>query len=327
MKKLLMLMLGCGLLGAAPAAAQEAIIRTSLQSGYLGIRYDDTQIWRGGDNSGKVVIREVSKGSPAEKVGLRAGDEILRINGLSAGNGKFAAVARTLTEGDTVKLRIKREGNERDYTVVAGPRPAGYSLVYGDRTMLFTADSVRGLMKKYLDSAKDHLDSLKLPRVWVHPGDSAFDIRIERFGKFPDSTIFFRRDSAVFGKEFRMIPMPPPDMFHFEEMGYGPIIRSIEVGSRAIAGAEFTTLDPAMKPYFGTDRGLLTLRVAPETPAARAGLVAGDIIVKANDRGVTTVPELRRILLTNPETLKLEVLRNRETKTLDVPIERKRRDD
>ena len=270
------------------------------------------------------MVREVSKGSPAEKAGLRAGDEILRINGLSATNGKFAAVARTLTEGDTVKLRIKRDGKERDYTVVAAAPPAGHAAMLRDRTWVFSADSVRDLMKMYFDSARVHLDSLKLPRIWVHPGDSSFDIRIERFGRLmPFDTIAFKRDSLV-TRHFR--ELTPGERFHFEEFGPAPIIRSIEIGSRAVAGAEFTDLDPGMKTYFGTDRGLLTLRVVPETPAARAGLQAGDVIVKANDRLVNTVADLRRILVEKPEMLKLEVLRNRETRTVEVPMMRKRSD-
>ena len=326
MRKVLTLVLGGVLLGAsANASAQEVFIRTTSEhAGYIGIRYDQTEMFPARDRSDRVVIREVSKGSPAEKAGLRAGDEILRINGLSPANGKFAAVARTLTQGDTVKLRIKRDGKERDYTVIAAARPEGYATMYGDRTWVFSADSVRELMKMYMDSARVHLDGLKLPKVYVHPGDSSFDIRIERWGNLlPHDSVKFGRDS-VFERYVRALP---GEMYHFDDFGPGPIIRSLELGNRAIAGAEFTDLEPAMKTYFGTDRGLLTLRVVPETPAARAGLQAGDVIVKANGQVVNKVSDLRRILLDRPETLKLEVLRNRETRTLEVPLQRKRTQD
>jgi membrane-associated protease RseP (regulator of RpoE activity) len=323
MKKVFGLMLGCALLGSVEASAQEVFVRTvSPNSGYLGIRFDGMRVFSDDERSDRVVIREVSKGSPAEKAGLREGDAIIRINGLSPANGKFAAVARTLTVGDTVKLRIKRDNQERDYTVIAAKRPDGYATMLGDRTWVFNGDSVRTLMKMYFDSARVHLDSLKLPRVWVEHGDSSFDIRINRFGDLMrHDSVFFKMDSVM--EKFREFQFPRRE-FHFEEFGPGPMIRSIEIGSRAIAGAEFTDLDPAMKSYFGTDRGLLTLRVAAETPAARAGLQAGDVIVKANDRAVTKVSDLRQILFANPEMLKLEILRNRETRTLDVPLQRKR---
>ena len=100
--------------------------------------------------------------------------------------------------------------------------------------------------------------------------------------------------------------------------GPGVIFRTMEIGSRAIAGAEFTDLDPAMKTYFGTDRGLLTLRVAPETPAARAGLQPGDIVKKANGREINRVANLRGALSETPGTIKLEVLRKGDTKTIEI---------
>jgi membrane-associated protease RseP (regulator of RpoE activity) len=332
MRKATWLMLGLALVASsAGATAQE--IRKAPAPGYIGIRFEEQAIiimpGAAEKNKSSVIVRDVSKDSPAERAGLRAGDEILRINGMSVANGKFSAVARTLTAGDTVKLRIKRDDKERDYTVVAAARPAGYHPLVGDRTIVFSADSVRGLMRMYLDSARLHLDSLKLPRILVHPGDSSLDIRIERFGNSPFDTLIFRRDSAGMRELRQRIRVMPGDAFpQFEgEMGPGVIFRSMELGRRSIAGAEFTELDPAMKSYFGTDRGLLTLRVAPETPAARAGLVPGDIVQKANGREVTAVGKLRDLLFEEPASLKLEVLRKGERKSLEIQTKRGKSDD
>jgi membrane-associated protease RseP (regulator of RpoE activity) len=331
MRKATWLMLGLALVASsAGATAQEIRKAPASAPGYIGIRFEEQAIITPGaaeKNKSSVIVRDVSKDSPAERAGLRAGDEIVRINGMSVANGKFSALARTLTAGDTVKLRIKRDDKERDYTVVAAARPAGYHPLVSDRTIVFSADSVRGLMRMYLDSARLHLDSLKLPRILVHPGDSSFDIRIERFGNSPFDTLIFRRDSA--GELRQRIRVMPGEAFpHFEgDMGPGVIFRSMELGRRSIAGAEFTELDPAMKSYFGTDRGLLTLRVAPETPAARAGLVPGDIVQKANGREVTSVGKLRDLLFEEPATLKLEVLRKGETKSLEIQTKRRKSDD
>ena len=324
MRKTSWLLFGLALLGGAAQASAQETRATRPHPGYIGIRYDDHYevIMPANRRSDKVIIKDVSKDSPAEKAGLKAGDEILRINGLSAANGKFSAVARTLTEGDTVRLRIKRADSEREITLVAGARPAGtYTLFGGDRTIVFSADSVRGLMKLWMDSARVHIDSIKLPRIYFEPGDSAFNIRIQKFGNMHADTLIFGRDSVAL-REFRrrFEQDGPPNVFrHFEgELAPNVIFRSMELGSRAIAGAEFTDLDPAMKTYFGTDRGLLTLRVAPETPAARAGLQAGDIVKKANGIEVTHVANLRNLLFERPASIKLEVLRKGETKTLEI---------
>jgi membrane-associated protease RseP (regulator of RpoE activity) len=323
MRKTIGLLFGLALLsGAAQASAQDTKAQAN-RPGYIGIRYDAhfEVLAPEGRRDGKVIVRDISKDSPAEKAGVKAGDEIIRINGMSAANGKFSAVARTLTVGDTVKLRIKRDANERDITLIAAPRPAHtYTAMMGDRTWVFSADSVRGLAKLWMDSALIQLDSMKLPRIYVTPGDSSFDIRIQKFGPGFADTLIFRRDSATLRKWREGLYDTPPSIFrHFEgDLGPGAVIRSIELGSRSIAGAEFTDLDPAMKTYFGTDRGVLTLRVVPETPAARAGLQAGDIVKKANGREVSRVANLRNVLFESNGSIKLEVLRKGETKMIEI---------
>ena len=333
MKKTVMLMVGLALMsGATSATAQSGsanrIIRSVFASGYVGIRFDDETITRSGKTTSKVMITDVSEGSPAAKAGLRKGDEIVRINGLAATNGKFAAIARTLEEGDTVRLRVKRDDKERDYALVAAQRPNQFVHVGPDhRTIIFSADSVRELTKEWLENARIHIDSMRLPRIFVHPGDSAVNISIERFGRFPGDSMIFRRDSA-FARKWRE-GIPPRTFEHFEELGPGAIIRSVEIGSRTIAGAEMTEFDPSMKNLLGTDRGLLVVKVVPETPAAKAGLQAGDVIVKANDRAITHVSELRDLMWMQPQsasTLKLEIVRKGENRTIEVSL-RKRSED
>ncbi len=314
MRKFTWLVLAAALLGgAAEAGAQEK--SQTARPGFIGIRYDESLIVvNGRRDPSKVIVRDVSENSPAERAGLRAGDEIVRINGLDARNGKFSAIARTLVEGDTVRLRVKRGDSERDYTVVAAARPHGYG-VLADRIMI-SPDSLRERVKIYLDSARIHLDSLKFPGVWVTPSDSAFSVRIERFGNLFGDSAFFKADS---GGVYTFRLGPGHDMMQFEgDFGPGMIVRSMELGRRSVAGAEFTELDPAMQPYFKTDRGVLTLRVINGTPAARAGLQAGDVIVKANDQAISNVSELRRILLAKPDRVKLEILRQGSARTLEL---------
>jgi C-terminal processing protease CtpA/Prc len=167
MRKTIALMFGMALFaGAGQSSAQEV----KAKPGYIGIRYDaHYEIFLPEQRSnGKVIVKDVSKDSPAEKAGVKAGDEIIRINGMSAANGKFSAVARTLTEGDTVNLRVKRGTQEREYTLIAAARPTGtYAGMLGNGTYVFSADSIRGLAKLWMDSAMVHLDSINFPRIYV----------------------------------------------------------------------------------------------------------------------------------------------------------------
>lgn len=301
---------------ATGAAAQH----TRKPAGYLGIYSGESIVNINGTvREQTVTVNDVYKSSPADKAGVKAGDEILRINGMDATNGKFRALASTLVEGDTVKLRIRRDGQERDITIVADARPATMGFT---REIVIAPDSVRRLMLRYLDSARVHLDSLHLPSIRITAdGDSMIDLRLFRGdkGAFPRDSIFFKHDSTM-TRIFRTRPgdrQMPPELFE-EELGPGVIFRSMELGARSIGGAEFTELDPDMRDYFKTDRGLLTLRVAPETPAKRAGLQPGDIVVKAEGREVLKVTELRSLIATHPDGVKLEILRKGERRTIEI---------
>lgn len=64
-------------------------------------------------------------------------------------------------------------------------------------------------------------------------------------------------------------------------------------GRRAVAGAEFTPLNPGLARYFGVEDGVLTVNVVDGSPAHDAGLRAGDVVVRVDDRPVTEVDELR----------------------------------
>src|SRR5690606_35334978 len=69
---------------------------------------------------------------------------------------------------------------------------------------------------------------------------------------------------------------------------------AVYVGQHAIAGVEFTELNPQLAEYFqGATSGLLVLRVAPGSPGARAGLRPGDVVFAANDDPIYRIRDLR----------------------------------
>lgn len=67
-------------------------------------------------------------------------------------------------------------------------------------------------------------------------------------------------------------------------------------GRRAVAGAEFTPLNPGLARYFGVEEGVLAVNVVDGGPAHEAGLRAGDVVVRVDDRPVTEVDQLRAAL-------------------------------
>lgn len=95
------------------------------------------------------------------------------------------------------------------------------------------------------------------------------------------------------------------------------------IGSRAIAGAELTELNPGLGEYFGTDEGVLVVRVPDDTPAARAGLQAGDVVVNVNGNAIDDISSLRRRIsqVRAGESIRLGILRKKQSRTIELKKE------
>jgi S1-C subfamily serine protease len=63
-----------------------------------------------------------------------------------------------------------------------------------------------------------------------------------------------------------------------------------------LAGAQFATMDVDFAQSLGLEPGVLVLRVPAGTPAADAGLKAGDVVRTVNGLAVRDVNVLRRVM-------------------------------
>lgn len=87
--------------------------------GWLGIQYDHTE-------DGSDVVKDVVKGSPAEKAGFRPGDVLYAMNGIEmndANAGRIKAAWKPLLPGSTVAYTVKRGGEAEDLKVTLGKMP------------------------------------------------------------------------------------------------------------------------------------------------------------------------------------------------------------
>jgi predicted metalloprotease with PDZ domain len=95
--------------------------------------------------------------------------------------------------------------------------------------------------------------------------------------------------------------------------------------SLGISGDELTT---QLASYFGVKqgKGVLVREVVVGSPAAKAGLKAGDVIVAVDGKSVATVAELRQALEIKPgeekRKLDLTVVRDHHEQTVPVELER-----
>ncbi|MBI4543761.1 MAG: PDZ domain-containing protein [Gemmatimonadetes bacterium] len=278
--------LPAGLLLAAAAglAAQQPEPATPPASGWLGFSYEVEHAPAGGGPVREVVrIQQVLPGSPAQQAGLQSGDTLLKLNGAPVSSWRLGALRHSLRAGETVRLTVRRMGREQELRVLAGPRPGPY-IATGPAgdIIIFNSDSLRRVLRMYLDTVRVRLDTVRV-----------------------------RLDSVTLPR------------FHIERSDSGfAFWYHEELGRRAVAGAEFSELNAGLGRYFRTDQGLLVLRVAPETPAARAGLEAGDVIISAAAEPVRTIAELRRAVARSRHTpLRLEILRQGKRQGLSLPRE------
>jgi membrane-associated protease RseP (regulator of RpoE activity) len=164
--------------------------------------------------------------------------------------------------------------------------------------------------------------------IWVEPSPAR--VNMQRLQERADSLRVIITQRALKRQEdvkvLSGVPTLPDDrtvMFVGPEGNFTFRVEDhVAVGLRGVAGAELTALEPELAEYFrNADRGLLVLRIAPDTPADRAGLVPGDVVVAANGRRVESVPEFRQIL-TLPQAGGVELRVVRRGRTLDLRLQR-----
>jgi len=87
-----------------------------------------------------------------------------------------------------------------------------------------------------------------------------------------------------------------------------------------VLGAELEPVEGQFARYFGVSEGLLVRRVDPNSPAARAELQAGDVIVSAAGRKVRELHDLRGAIRSTPpdEKVELKVYREKSERTLTL---------
>ncbi len=101
-----------------------------------------------------------------------------------------------------------------------------------------------------------------------------------------------------------------------------PQLRETGHVTRSWLGVEIHELPETLKEEVGTDTGALVKRVLPATPALRAGLEEGDVIVTFNGKQVSNHRQLPGIVASSPidREVEVEVLRDGEKKLIMVTL-------
>jgi tetratricopeptide (TPR) repeat protein len=109
----LIAMLTLALVAAASAAARADDAKAA-PSGFIGLSIERT-------DTGRVLVRKVEKGSPAEQAGMLADDELVSVDGTNVAHlasGAEVAAKMRGSAGSPVQIMIKRKEEQKTFTIV-----------------------------------------------------------------------------------------------------------------------------------------------------------------------------------------------------------------
>ena len=262
------------------ASRNVEVIRIAGSGARLGVALEDVRAedlarLKLGEERG-AVVKEVVKGSAAEKAGLKEDDVILSYQGERVTSAaQLRRLVRETPAGRHVAIEASRGGAVQRLTASLEAH-GGHELALGDEDFRF-----------------DMPDSFR------------FNVPVPPVPPMP--------------------PIPPMDhMFRDGERGQRFFFRDRDrlVETRpGRLGLTYQPISGQLARYFKVDDGaLLVTEVETDGPAAKAGLRAGDVIVKFNGKAMSDGDDLRRTLGEAPSGTDVTVTVQRDGRPLDLKV-------
>ncbi len=245
-----------------------------------------------------VAVVEVTKDSAAERAGVRANDVIVQYDGENVRSTRqVTRLVRETVSGRTVKMTVMRDGKrvELDATPTPPPDAAG---------LLVDRERIRSDVERQMQELRDQLRQ--------YPND--------------------RRPPALDGSS----SLPPGGMSQYRQWAFPPgtadIMRwfgdapasplaQLLVPRSTRLGARVQELTPELDTFFGVTEGLLVSSVDAGTPAAKAGLKAGDVITAIDGKAVGSAAQLVEQLAGKQGEVTISVTRDKKALTLKAPLD------
>jgi serine protease Do len=236
------------------------------------VRADDVARLKLAEERG-AVVKEVVKGSAAEKAGLKEDDVILSYQGERVGSAaQLRRLVRETPGGRKVTIEASRAGAAQRLTATL-EKTDDHELAMGDDNFRFEM-----------------------------PDSFHFNVPVPPIPPIP--------------------PVPPMDHMFDGEKGQRFFFRDRMGDARpGRLGLSYQELSGQLARYFKVDDGaLLVTDVEAEGPAAKAGLRAGDVIVKFNGKAVSDGEGLRHALFEVPSGTDVTLTVQRDGHSLDLKV-------
>jgi predicted metalloprotease with PDZ domain len=243
------------------------------------------------------LVSKVVEDSPAAKAGLKKDDVIQSLNGHDVESA--AQLRRMMGEavpGRTARLDVMRGGRELNVAVTPG-KPEGPSCCMLGKGAGRGDDDVRA----YAFRVKGDADKLRL--------------KAEKLRELAEEKELESLDGLEGLEELNELDIEAPRV--------EKSIR-IYVGGRTRLGVKLSDLTPQLAEYFGLkDRtGVLITEVMKDTPAEKAGLKAGDVLLTVGGDKVEDPGDVRESLGDREGAVELTVMRDRKELKLIADLEK-----
>ncbi|HUA61739.1 MAG TPA: PDZ domain-containing protein [Verrucomicrobiae bacterium] len=243
-----------------------------------------------------------------------------RANGITLNtNGSRLGIGAQDVTADRAKVLKLKEARGVEVTMVGDNTPASRAgLRPGDAIVEFNAKPVAGLQELLRMLGGTPAGSEVKLGVWRNGHLTTIAAVTERqtYLETPAGTIDFG------GVTVTIPPIPPMPPLPNVSIDIPTIVAMVHCTS---LGVDEETLQPdgQLADFFGVREGVLVKAVSHDSPAEKAGMKAGDVIVKVGDSKVASTRDVNVALReARPDrSLTVMVMRNRKETSLNVNLE------
>jgi C-terminal processing protease CtpA/Prc len=241
-----------------------------------------------------VGVSRVVQDSPAGRAGLRENDVILRFDGeVVSSIRKLNRLIDEVPPEHTARLSISRNGSEQEINVKLGNRQNFPGIYRGE---MFTPEQSREWQQRG-DEMRRHGDELRR-----------------------QSDEMRRRGEEMAKREGEMRLRGDQMRKQTEEMLRGnPNLFTMNFGASRRIGVSTSRLTKQLAEYFGVDeeRGVLVSSVAENSPAARAGIRAGDVITEVDGERISQSNDISRAINRKKDgEINITIVRDKKRRTI-----------
>jgi S1-C subfamily serine protease len=298
--------------------------KDNVAAGWLGVKGEslaqlsDADILVSGlRRSAGVIVREVTPESAAAQAGLRLGDIITRVDDSDiAGTADLGALLSSLPAGQTVKLSAIRDRQPVEIKAVLGARPNTEPryLMAPFTPNLPSELSERDQLKKRLEELKASFRGYQKSPPSRETSEAIRELEIEIRRIYDELRALGPETAGPPTRDGQ--PALRSEYPSVNLTGEAPIREiSFQVGFTA------RELTPQLAAILNARAGVLVSKVAKDSPAERAGLKAGDVIIGTPERALLNVSQLQAFLAAQRGTLSLRVVRTREPIVVSLSLQ------